>query len=76
MAKGMTKINEIRMKMNAYSGLLSGYAGKINSALDAVTRDLSQIAGIAAPEPISESREKHRPAEAKTIEAIFANLLG
>lgn len=78
MSKGMTKINEIRMKMNAYSGLLSSYAGKINSALDAVTRDLSQIAGMPVANPISDSeyQERQEPADALTIEAIFAGILG
>lgn len=82
MAKGMGKINEIRLKMGAYSGLLTGYTSQLGQALDGITRDLQVLAGMAVTEPVAavpETVEEPVAEEVKeptTAAEIFKSLLG
>lgn len=84
MAKGMKRINVIRMKMNAYKDLLSGYANDVDKALNAVTVDLTNIASGGktswqeAEEDAEDTEEEEEPVPAKEpasvadIMALFA----
>lgn len=84
MAKGMKRINVIRMKMNAYKDLLSGYANDVDKALNAVTVDLTNIASGGktswqeAEEDAEDTEEEEEPTPTKEpasvadIMALFA----
>lgn len=73
MAKAVGKINTIRMKLDAYRGILDAHSHDIDSAIEKVTTDLNRIAtGVSTKdvEPVEPD------AKSETVEDVFSLLLG